>query len=432
MNIINIIPGSGGSFYCGNCLRDSKYVEAIRGLGHRVVKIPMYLPLFADEHDIRDIPVFYGAVSIYLKQLYPVFRKAPAWFDRFLNSGYIMKLAASMAGSTNAKGLEEMTISMLLGEEGKQKEELDRLVQWMATHCEPEIIHLSNALLLGLAHRLKEKLKVPVVCSLQDEDVWVDVMKPGARDKVWKLMQDKVRYVDEFIAVSDYYASVMKEKMKIPSEKLTNIHLGVDLSDYQTVDINMKKRNIGFLSRMSFENGVDILVDAFISLKKLNGFDDVKLILTGGSTGDDSKLIRNIRRKLRKENLYHDVEFYNDFEDKGRKVFFDNISVLSVPVREGEAFGLYLIEAMASGIPVVQPALGAFPEIIEISGGGLTYEPNTPEKLAEALAKILEDKELLVTKSRNGYQGVLNHFNILNQAKKLMEFYERVINSGVK
>jgi glycosyltransferase involved in cell wall biosynthesis len=180
---------------------------------------------------------------------------------------------------------------------------------------------------------------------------------------------------------------------------------------------------------MSFENGVDILVNAFISLKKLNGFDDVKLILTGGSTGDDSKLLRNVKKKLRKVNLYHDVEFYDDFEDEGRKIFFDNISVLSVPVREGEAFGLYLVEAMASGIPVVQPALGAFPEIIELSGGGVTYEPNTPEKLAEALARILENKELLVTKSRDGYQGVLNHFNIRNQAKKLIEFYEKIINS---
>jgi glycosyltransferase involved in cell wall biosynthesis len=431
MNIIHIIPGSGGSFYCGNCLRDSKYVQAIRDLGHKAVKFPMYLPLFADEGDIRDIPVFYGAVSIYLKQLYPVFRKAPGWFDRFLNSKPMLKLAASMAGSTNAKGLEEMTISMLLGEGGKQKEELDRLVQWMATHCEPEIIHLSNALLLGLAHRLKEKLKVPVVCSLQDEHVWVDVMKPGARDIVWKLMQDKVKHVDGFVTVSDYYASVMKEKMKIPSEKLINLHLGVNLSEYQIVDINLKKRNIGFLSRMSYENGVDILVDAFIILKKLNGFDDVKLILTGGSTGDDSKLLRNMKKKLRKENLYEHVEFYDDFEDEGRKKFFNNISLLSVPVREGEAFGLYLVEAMASGVPVVQPALGAFPEIIEVSGGGLTYESNTPDKLAEALARILENKELLVIKSRNGYQGVMNHFNILNQAKKLIEFYEKVVSSEV-
>lgn len=431
MNIIHIIPGSGGSFYCGNCLRDSKYVEAIRGLGHEVIKIPMYLPLFADEHDIKDIPVFYGAVSVYLKQLYPLFRKAPGWFDRLLNSKPILKLAARMAGSTNAKGLEEMTVSMLLGEEGKQKEELDKLIDWIATNCKPEIIHLSNALLLGLAHRLKEKLKVPVVCSLQDEDVWVDVMKPGSRDKVWELMHNRARYVDAFVAVSNFYASVIQEKMKIPPEKVKSIYLGVNPDDYQKSDISLKQRNIGFLSRMNYENGLDILVDAFIILKKTGKFDDVKLVLTGGSTGDDTKFLRGITKKLRKEKLFQDVEFCEDFECD-RTTFFNRIAVMSVPVRKGEAFGMYLLEAMASGIPVVQPALGAFPEIIEISGGGLTYEPNTPEKLAEALAKILEDKELLVTKSRNGYQGVLNHFNIRNQAKKLLEFYERVINSGAK
>jgi hypothetical protein len=179
MNILQIIPGSGGSFYCGNCLRDSKFVDALRKEGHQVVKIPMYLPLFADEHDIAaDIPVFYGAISIYLKQRFPVFRKAPAWFDKLLNTKPFLKLAASMAGSTDAKGLEEMTESMLLGEEGKQKDELERMVDWLAEHCYPDIIHLSNALLLGLAHRIREKMDVPVVCSLQDEDVWVDVMKP--------------------------------------------------------------------------------------------------------------------------------------------------------------------------------------------------------------------------------------------------------------
>ena len=164
MKILHIIPGSGGSFYCGNCLRDSKYVDALRAQGHEVIKIPMYLPLFSDEHDITDIPVFYGAVSIYLKQLYPVFRKAPAWVDKLLNSKPVLKLAAGFAGSTRAKGLEEMTVSMLLGEDGQQKEELDRMIGWIAEHCKPDIIHLSNALLLGLTHKLKEKMNVPVLC----------------------------------------------------------------------------------------------------------------------------------------------------------------------------------------------------------------------------------------------------------------------------
>jgi len=428
MNIVHIIPGSGGSFYCGNCLRDSKYVEAIRKLGHQVIKVPMYLPLFADEHDIKDIPVFYGAVSIYLKQLYPIFRKAPRWFDKILNSGPFLKLASGMAGSTRAKGLEEMTISMLLGEEGKQREDLEQMADWIAENCKPEIIHLSNALLLGLAYKLKEKTNVPVLCSLQDEDVWVDVMKPESRDTVWKLMHDKSQYVDLFISVSNYYVSIAMEKMKIPPEKIETLHLGVDPSTYKEIHAIQRNRNIGYLSRMNYDNGLDILVDAFILLKKQRGFEDVKLVITGGSTGDDARFISNLKKKLKKENRIQDVDFCEDFACEDRSNFFKRISVLSVPVRLGEAFGMYLLEAMAAGVPVVQPALGAFPEIVKLSGGGLIYEPNTPGKLALALARILNDKELLAAKSNNGYQGVLKHFDITIQAEKLVNLYERVIN----
>ena len=230
---MHIIPGSGGSFYCGNCLRDAKYVEALRKSDHMVVKLPMYLPLFADEHDLsREIPVFYGAISIYLKQLFPIFRKAPAWVDRALNSKPMLKLASKFAGSTRAKGLEEMTVSMLLGEEGQQKDELQKMIDWIVENCEPDVIHLSNALLLGLAQQLGERLHVPVICSLQDEDVWVDVMKPSAAESVWKLMSNKAEYVTKFIAVSDFYAGVMKEKMALPEAKVATVHIGVDPAVY--------------------------------------------------------------------------------------------------------------------------------------------------------------------------------------------------------
>jgi glycosyltransferase involved in cell wall biosynthesis len=333
-----------------------------------------------------------------------------------------------MAGSTRAKGLEEMTVSMLLGEEGKQREELENMADWIAENCKPEIIHLSNALLLGLAYKLKEKTNVPVLCSLQDEDVWVDVMKPESRDTVWKLMHDKSQYVDLFISVSNYYASIAMEKMKIPPEKIETLHLGVDPSTYKEIHTIQRNRNIGYLSRMNYDNGLDILVDAFILLKKQRGFEDVKLVITGGSTGDDARFISNLKKKLKKENRIQDVDFCEDFACEDRSNFFKRISVLSVPVRLGEAFGMYLLEAMAAGVPVVQPALGAFPEIVKLSGGGLIYEPNTPGKLALALARILNDKELLTAKSNNGYQGVLKHFDITNQAEKLVNLYERIIN----
>ncbi|MCK5135921.1 MAG: glycosyltransferase family 4 protein [Bacteroidales bacterium] len=428
MKIMHIIPGSGGSFYCGNCLRDSKYVEALRKSGHQVVKLPMYLPLFADEHDLsREIPVFYGAISIYLKQLFPIFRKAPEWIDKLLNSKPMLKLASKFAGSTRAKGLEEMTVSMLLGEEGQQRDELERMVDWIVENCDPDVIHLSNALLLGLAHRLSERMHVPVICSLQDEDVWVDVMKPSARESVWKLMSKKAEHVSAFISVSDYYADVMKGKMDIPDTKLKSVHIGVDPDDYIFKPVGEKGRNIGFVSRMCYGNGFDILIDAFIILKQKSAFEDVNLVLTGGSTGDDRKFLSEIRRKIREEGIAEYVEFHDDFEEEGLRDFLEKVTVVSVPVRNGEAFGIYLLECMVSGVPVVQPALGAFPEIIETAGGGITFEPNDPQKLSELLEKLLSDPAELDRLSRAGREGVEKHFHIRLQAEEMITVYNEAL-----
>ncbi len=427
MKIMHIIPGSGGSFYCGNCLRDSKFVEGLRASEHQVIKLPMYLPLFTNEHDLsKEIPVFYGAISIYMKQLFPSFRKAPRWVDKMLNSKPMLRLASKFAGSTNARGLEEMTVSMLLGEEGQQKDELRHMVDWIVENCSPDIIHLSNALLLGLARELSERMKVPVICSLQDEDVWVDVMTPEVRDEVWELMATKAEDVSAFVSVSDFYAGVMKPKLKLSDEKLVSVHIGLYPEDYKFILPSEKKRSIGYVSRLCEENGLDILVDAFIELKKNKDFEDVNLVLTGGSTGDDKKFLKDIRRKIKKNGLQGNVEFHHDFEEEGLKEYFKKVSMISVPVRNGEAFGIYLLEAMSSGIPVVQPSLGAFPEIVKLSGGGVIYEPNEPVELAKTLSELLSDKEKLDKLAIEGRSGVEKHFHVDGQVKKMIEVYETI------
>ncbi len=427
MKIVHIIPGSGGSFYCGNCLRDSKYYSSIKKLGHDVLKIPMYLPLFSHEQDNEHVPVFYGAVSLYLKQNYPAFKKAPKWFDNMLNTRPVLKQAAKMAGSTRAKGLEEMTISMLLGEHGKQADELEKMVHWLEEHYKPDVIHLSNALLLGLAGRLNSRLGVPVVCSLQDEDVWVDVMSEQSREKVWSLMSEKANDVAAFVSVSHYFTGLMKEKMSLDGKEVYTLHLGVDPGDYTFINSVDKERSVGFLSRMNSENGLDILVDAFILLKADIKNHDVKLYLSGGHTGDDHHFIKEQKKKIIEAGVGNDVIFLENFDNEHRHIFFERVSVLSVPVRNGEAFGIYLAEAMASGIPVVQPALGAFPEIIETTGGGLTCGENTPQKLAVALEKVLGDKKLLAEMSLKARKGVEEKFNINKQAKKLTDIYQELL-----
>lgn len=429
MKIAHIIPGSGGSFYCGNCLRDSKYVKALKELGHQVIKVPMYLPLFDDAHDLEEVPVFYGAVNLYLKQRFPLFRHIPAFVEHVLDSKSVLHLAAQKAGSTRAKGLEEMTLSMLLGEEGQQKSELDRMVDWLVNEAKPDMVHLSNALLLGLVRSIKERLKVPVVCSLQDEDVWVDVMSDKHRQEVWDLMSERGREVDAFIPVSDYYAGYIRTKMKIRNEQLHMVHIGVDPYDYSPVKITAKKPAIGYISRMCEENGLAVLVDAYILLMKNPRFSEVTLQITGGKTDDDTLFIKELKLKISVADLSDNVFWIEEFEGKERLNFYDTVRIISVPVLNGEAFGLYQLEAMASGIPMVQPALGAFPEVIKSSGGGLIYTHNDAEHLSIALASLILDEGKLEALSAAGLEGVKNHFDVHKQAKKMVEVYDQVLSN---
>jgi len=349
--------------------------------------------------------------------------------ERLLNSYPVLRLAAHKAGSTRAEGLEEMTESMLLGSEGNQRVELGELIKFLQQE-KPDVVHLSNALLLGMARRIREELNIPVICSLQDEDVWVDAMRPSFRERIWELMTLNGNYVEGFIAVSHYYAGLMQQRMKIPDEKLHVVHIGVNPDAYEPTVPATDPPAIGFLSRMNEGNGFGLLVDAFLLLKKKQELSSLRLYATGGMTGDDLPFFRKQIQKLKKANLQNQVEVLHDFRQDRLKDFFKKITVLSVPVLKGEAFGLYQLEALASGIPLVQPALGAFPEIIETTGGGVIYRPNTAAALAEKLEEALASGAGLEVMSRAGTEAVAQRFNCMNFTRKLVEIYQQILESN--
>ncbi len=429
MKIVNIVPGFGGSFYCGNCLRDSSYVKSLNDAGHEAVTLPIYLPLTIDGEQNQDTPVFYGAVNIYLKQQFPFLRRMPKWMEGFFNASFFLKYAAKKAGSTRAEGLEEMTISMLKGHEGYQKEELEQLIDFLKHHEKPDVVHLSNALLMGLARKIKDELGIPVVCSLQDEDVWIDAMADSYQEKLWNLFSEKAKDVDAFIAVSEFYGRVMKKRMNISDEKLNIIYVGIDPNAFKMSAPAFNPPVIGYMSRMNEENGFEVLVDAFIQLKSKPEFRDVKLRCSGGQTGDDKKFIQQQIKKLKKADFIDDVEFVEEYREKYLNDFFQPLTLLSVPVLNGEAFGLYQIESLACGVPIVQPALGAFPEIIEATKGGVTYTPNNAETLADAFASILSNPEKIKEMSKLGRENVEKHFNSSILIKNMMEVYDKVVKS---
>jgi glycosyltransferase involved in cell wall biosynthesis len=423
MKIVHIVPGFGGTFYCGNCLRDSGVVASLKRAGHDAVTLPMYLPLTIGGQVAEDsLPVFYGAVNIFLKQ-YPVFRHMPRWFERLMDTAPVLKFAASKSGSTRASGLEDLTESMLMGAEGHQQEELQQLVDFLKHHEKPDIVHISNALLLGMAEQIRREVNVPVVCSLQDEDVWVDAMHENRREAMWQLLATKSRDVAAFIAVSDYFAGVMKTKMSIPEAKIHVVPIGVDPSAYAWKEPATVPRAIGYVSRLCPENGFEVLVDAFILLRKNPAFSDVRLHATGGSTGDDAAFIRRQREKLRAAGLENDFTLQPGFTQPELQSFLHSVTLLSVPVLNGEAFGLYQLEALACGVPLVQPALGAFPEIARETGGGVIYEPNTPVALAAKLEAVLADPEGLRAMSRAGRRAVEEKYNCSRISSELVRIY---------
>lgn len=428
MKVAYIFPGSGGTFYCSTCIRDAFLVPALRDIGHDVVIVPLYLPLFGHEDLCRaDVPIFYGAVNVYLRHVVPFMRKAPRWIQYLLDRKPILGLAASRAGSTRASGLVDMTVSMLSGSDGDQKEELERMTSWLEEHLKPDIIHLSNALLLGLAKTFRERLGVPIVCSLQDEHQWIGSMGPEGEQRVWKVMSEQAQSVDAFISTSHYYADMMIDTLGLDEERVDVVYPGVDPDSHVPSTSRPTRPTLGYLSRMSVSLGLDLVAEAYMVLKQRKGLEDLCLKVIGGQTNDDNTFIEELKSTFESCGMLEDVEFIDGFGADVRATFFNDISVLTVPVPNGEAFGIYLIEALAAGVPVVQPAQGAFTEIIEKTDGGILYEPGEKEALADALEPVLLDNARAAELGRRGRKKVLENFTAEQMARQTAEIYRKLM-----
>jgi glycosyltransferase involved in cell wall biosynthesis len=420
MKIAQLTPGSGDNFYCENCLRDAALVRAMRALGHDVLLLPMYLPLQAErEGQLSSSEVFFGGVNVYLQQKLPFFRKTPRWLDRIFDSQWLLRLVSKKAGMTSAKELGETTLSMLRGENGKQVKELDRLVDWLAQEeNRVDIVILSNALLSGLAKQIKNKLGIPVVCLLQDEDGFLDGLGTYS-ERCWNELKERAIDIDLFISVSKYYAGVMRGRLGISQEKVETVYTGISLEGFEEEKTISEKPTIGYLSRMCPQRGLDVLIEAFILLKNKEHFKDVRLSVAGGQIGSDKKFVEKLHQRLDDCGISDDVDFLDDFSREERISFLDGLSVLCVPEKKPVAYGLYVLEALAASVPVVEPAIGVFNELAEETEAVVLYEKNDSQGLAAALEKILGDKDYAQRLGQAGRDAVFEKFDIKITAQEL-------------
>ena len=413
--------------YCGACIRDNTLASDLLARGHDVELVPLYTPTVTDEPNVSLGTTFFGGVNVYLQQRYSLFRSTPWYLDRILDSSWLLNSAGRWGARTDPGELGEITISVLRGESGFQRKELEKLVSWLRTRPRPDLVHLGNSLLSGLAHPLKQALSCPVCCTLQGEDLFLESMKEPYRSKARERIRANAEFIDQFQAVSRYHGRVMRDYLGIPGSKVGVIPLGIHVDDFQPRESAPSPPfTVGYLARIAPEKGLHLLCDAYRGVARELGPGKTRLLVAGDPATDHSGYLRGIKKRIRRWGL-EDSFHYRGCLSRAEKIsFLKELDVFSVPTCYDEPKGIYTLEAQACGVPVVQPRRGVFPEIIAATGGGLLVEPDDAADLARGILDLHRDPERAGELGRRGREGVREHYDARKMAAATLRSYERL------
>lgn len=421
MKIAFITPGTG-NYYCGVCMRDNSLARNLIDAGHEVTMLPTYLPHFLDEEPVSDDqPIFFGGINVYLQHKFSLFRHTPEWIDRAFNAKWLLRKAAARSGMTSSKDLGEITLSTFKGENGPLVKEVQKVVDWFREHEKPDVVFLSTVLLAALGRVVKRELNLPVYGFLQGEDSFLDTLLDEYRTEAMDLLSADVARLDGCIAPSRYFGSEMAKRFNLPEEKIHFLSNGITLDGYSLPDASPVKPSIGFLARLCPLKGLDLLVDAYLEIMKRGNHPELELRIAGGMTDDDAPYVEEQKEKIRAAGLDGQTTFLPNVDRDGKLAFLRDLTLFSVPSRYPEAFGLYVVEALAAGVPVVLPHSGAFPEIIEATEGGLLYQPEKTSALPDALENLLARPEEAHAMGLRGHEAVVERFSNKTLAVDLVD-----------
>ncbi len=450
MRIIYITAGTAG-MYCGSCFRDNTLAAELLRQGHDVLLVPLYTPTTTDDDNVSQRRVFFGGVSVYLEQYIPFFRRSPAWLDRLWDSPALLKLLSGIAISSSPRQLGEMTLSVLRGEDGNQRKEFEKLLTWLKEQPRPDIVSIHDSMLIRLAAPIKQALGCKVVCTLQGEDLFMQGIPEPYRTQAHDLIRAHAGDVDAFVAVSEYYAGHMAGWLGIPRDRIHAVPPGVNLAGFaprERVRVGAALRGpqrdltIGYFARIAPEKGLHILCEAYRLLRQEMGLPKSRLEC-GGWLGPDFKpYLRRVGERMKQWGLGGEFRYHGALDREEKIRFLRRLDVFSVPgtfpgdpeVNQRDLPGckaLFLIEALACGVPVVEPRRGAFTEIIERTGGGLTMEWNETRPMsraiAEGIAELWRDPARAEALGRAGRDGVQHHYGPLQLAERSLAVYEQIL-----
>jgi glycosyltransferase involved in cell wall biosynthesis len=427
MRIAAITAGAAGTF-CGSCLHDNTLAGALTRLGHDVALVPTYTPIRTDEDDVSSQRVFIGGVNAYFDQSRWT-RRRPRFIRWLLDRPGVIKFATKLSPLPNYDVLGDLTLSVLRGEHGNQRSAFDQLTDWLADDFKPQIVTLTNVLLSAIAPSLKARLNVPILAYLQGDDLFLDSLKAEHRESAIQLIRANAAAIDGFIAPCRDYADYMAGYLGIARESIAVIPLGLNLAGHTAPPAPRDENRpaIGYFARISPEKGLHVLVDAFIHLRRQRGGPRARLRVSGFLGPHYHKYLAGERKKIVEAGLENSFEHVESPNLRDKVQFLQSLDLFSVPAVFREPKGLYVLEALAHGVPVVQPEHGSFPELIQATGGGRLVAREDPKQLADVLLELLTDEHQRRRLGQAGRAAVECEFTDVVMARRTAEHYGRFV-----
>ena len=428
MKIVFLTPGTG-SYHCGACMRDNALAQELLRAGEEVTLAPMYLPHTLDEAALPGagaVPVFFGGINVFLQQKIPLFRHTPAALDRLLDSTGLLRWAARHSHMTSARTHGEMTREMFHVDSSRLSKELEKLLGWLEHTGRPDVICLSTALLAGFARQLRARLGAPVVTFFQGEDTFLDGLPEPYRSDCWRAMGERLADSNLLLAPSRFYAGYMAERLGLPPGRVEVLWNGIQLDGYAPAERPAGPAVIGYLARLNREKGLEQFVEAFLHLAGPLGDRTTRVRIGGAATAGDEPLLQRLRARLEAAGVAERVEWAPNLSREAKVALLRSLTLFSVPVTYPEAFGLYVVEAMACGVPLVQPRAAAFPELVEETGAGVCVPPGDPAALARTWRDLLADPARRAELGRRGREAATTRFPARAMAAGFREIVARL------
>jgi glycosyltransferase involved in cell wall biosynthesis len=232
------------------------------------------------------------------------------------------------------------------------------------------------------------------------------------------------RLFQRFLSVSEFSA----RELGAPPSRSRVIYGGVDCERYRPAAAT-PRRGVLFVGRLTPHKGVDRLIRAVP--------EDVPLTLIGTGGHDREPPERDYPALLRRLADGRAVRFLGAVSDQELPLLYRRAAVLALPsvtrtcygreIAVVELLGLVVLEAMASGTPVVCSRLGGLPELVEDGVNGFLVQPGDVDELRKRITQLLGDPSLAARMGRNARELALDRFTWKACAERCLEAYAELV-----